>query len=307
MLWSDVSDGALAVPRPTTDFWTEQNIEAVTTGSCHWEELSPIGLSRARDDLVSMPAELSYRRPFNWANAWAERAKSHGHLAQGIGVPGRPFRDAFRDLSREAVSLEHLDIADLRLWLEERVDGGEDRVAFMGLSFATGLLRSFGVLLVVAFQIYAMLHLAEISKRMAQSAPGDPAAFRPWIMLYSGLPARLASLGVISAAPVAASVVMVRLAEDGWFNSIEDGASLLGCGICALLFTATVVYCTRIRADAQRHRDAARGKMQTSKPSHGPSGTSPPGSPRPTASVATSEVAARDHGDRSASSGSTSA
>lgn len=241
--------------------WDEQ--EAVVSSSCLGAtasdaEGSPsrlLSASLATQRLV-MPADFSFRR-FDWPQAWLRRAIAPDSVASAHNVRSRPFASAFRDLAREATGLEGLEVDELRRWLQSRIDAGEQRIAVVGVSFASGLLRLFGVLLIVAVQSYAALHLSEVAKRMARSPAGDPGAFIPWILLYSGSAARVASLGVIGAPLVAAILVVSRLVEDGWVNSIEDATGLSGLCLCGVLVARSAVYATRICREAERHRAAS--------------------------------------------------
>ena len=229
--------------------WRERSVFRLAAGECRGAEVN------SRNAVVVMPAEWSFEE-FDWTDAWIERAIAANHLAPTTYVESRPFGEAFRDLKREAMGLESLDVDRLRRWLERRTNEERESVAVMGVSFSSSHLRLFGVLLIVLFQGFATLHLAAAAVRIAQGPKEDPGAFKPWILLYSGAAARTAG-GVLVAAPTLAALgVVVSFASDGQLWSRVGAIAMCGVAVSGELTRRGLLVAGDIRKKAQTHRAA---------------------------------------------------
>ena len=245
-------------PDEILDLWAKENVAALTSGKCHNES----NKGGSWEGIVTIPVRLKYEEFFDWPLRWVRRAIESKHLAEGTSVNSRSFSDAFPDLHREAKGLERLDLNSLSEWLRTRIDS-EGQIAVMGVSFPQDVLRLFGVVLMLAFQAYTTLHLSEVVTRMKLSAPGDPGAFKPWIMLYEGVGARCAAVGSIFAPPVAALVLVVRLAEGGlWVFSVPLWSSIIGLVLSVVLSISSLTRVGELRSKAREHRRSYEQALQ---------------------------------------------
>ena len=210
---------------------------------------------------VVFPVKLRMER-FDWTAAWLDRAIDQGHLSKEVRPKlssklRLPFAQAFADLHREAEGLESIELDALHDWLRGRLDREGKNIEVAGIGMPRSLLRSLGLFLILVLQGYAALHLSEAAFRMKSSAEGDPGAFQAWIVLYDGLPALCAALGIVLAPTAAALTVMWVLHEGGGFWTpyvLASGAALV---VSLMLATYSARNVVRLRTEAQRHRESA--------------------------------------------------
>ena len=208
----------------------------------------------ARNNQPTHRSFASSSQEFDWANAWVEQAVLSGRLPRGTSTDSRRFDLAFADLNNEAEGLGSLEFDELRDWLQLRIDTHSQGVAVLGISIPPNLVRLLGVILIVAVQSYAVVHLAEASTRMILSSRGDLGVFIPWVMLYSSTESRLESYGLLASVPISSVILVVRMAEYTPFSSPLVWTSFSGLLISVALFAYSVARVKKLRGRAIIHR-----------------------------------------------------
>ena len=245
-------------PEDVLTKWDTGEFEALTSARCFGKRNG-----EAVQYLVTMPAALRYES-FDWLHAWGRRAIETGYLEK-IDVPtSQSFAVAFPDLYRESKDMESLDIEELEGLLMSRSSSRSDQsVSFFGVSIPAGLLRTVGILLIFVLQTHSILHLVETVTRMSDSVPGDPGAFKPWIMLYQGPFALFVSICILFAPSLVAIVVVLHLVEGEFSSSVSVVTSVVG---MILSWTVTVfglVNVRKLRREAKKHRQASTAQNPT--------------------------------------------
>lgn len=157
-------------------------------------------------------------------------------ITDGIRLTGA-YEDAFGDLQFYARGLESLELSAVIAYLRERYRDDNKKIQILGLEIPLSTLSQWGLVILLGCQGYLALHLL----RGRQFWESSSTQF-PWVGLYPGLPARLASVVSVSALPASAALLLCWQGWDGtpsWFWR----ASLL---IATLASLSLVVVTTRL-------------------------------------------------------------
>jgi hypothetical protein len=98
------------------------------------------------------------------------------------------FDTIFADLRSAATGMESLDLTSLGGELAQEAKKGSDPIEAFGIKLPAEQVSVWGVILVLAGQIYLYLHLRELGGRMR---PTDPGWDVPWIGVYKSRMARV--------------------------------------------------------------------------------------------------------------------
>ena len=149
------------------------------------------------------------------------------------------FSATFPELEAATKHLRTVDIRRLRRHLQSEADKSRPHFQVLGISIPSAEFSRWGALLLIATQIYFLLHLRN-SKLLFTAGSSVP-----WIGLYEDLWSKLALVGTITALPVA---VCIRLSLPG-----TDSASWIWFAFLSLLSALfagfTVVELKRLRKD----------------------------------------------------------
>lgn len=119
---------------------------------------------------------------------------------------GRRFKDAFRQLASLDESLENLDLETSERILYGEAKRSGDAFEAAGLKIPADVAVRCGVLLVLAVQLYMLIHLREFGTRPEREAGFDVA----WIGVYTSGPARIMMLISLLILP-ACTVVLLSI------------------------------------------------------------------------------------------------
>ena len=234
------------------DNWKQHDVEALTAGFCETQ----LDNEESIYSRVLMPVTLNYHRSFDWVGAWFSQAKLTNNLNLDVIADSRPFDKAFAVLNQETAGLRRLPLRDLKNWLQLRYDRERENINILGITIPPSLLRLAGVILIVIVQVYVTLHLAEVTARISRSEAGDPGAFKPWILLYSGVVSKITTGCVISTPSLAALVVVSRLSTDELKTSLLGLTSFFGLIVSVCLSIFALKCARQLRRSAQIHLQA---------------------------------------------------
>lgn len=227
--------------------WAEREIEAFTQTNCFVPgESEFVGVLRA-------PATYSFRS-VDWIGSWVAEAQRLGFLSDDVVVFREPFSEAFSDVASEASGLNSASFIDLRNWLLERVDAESQAVEVFGVQFPSALLRVTGVLLILITQLYAFIHVRELSLRLARSRQGDPGAFQPWVALYDANPAIRVSQAMQIAPAVASGIACAVLLQSQTDVSWPTLLAFLGLTTSIFVTGLSLRALRSLREAAKTHR-----------------------------------------------------
>jgi hypothetical protein len=116
------------------------------------------------------------------------------------------FDQCFPDLSRAAVAFQSLPLDSLKQHLLEQLDKGEEVFEAFGLKVKGPQLTFWGVVVVLAVQIYLFLHFRELRTKIE---PGDSGWDVPWIGVYKSRFSRLVFFSTIFLMPLLAVGMLV--------------------------------------------------------------------------------------------------
>jgi hypothetical protein len=154
---------------------------------------------------------------------YAVSANLPGWLAKpyDLSMAGRTFEEQFSVLHRVTKD----DYQELELRKVERILGAElqrsgDRVEFLGLKFPERLISAWGLVIIVAIQLYFYLHLHTFRSRLT---PKDPGLDLAWIGLYPDHFARVISLVSVSVLPLGVTSYLAYLViQSYWSQRVLD-------------------------------------------------------------------------------------
>jgi len=127
-----------------------------------------------------------------------------------IGMRAKPstFEDAFPDLSREATDLEQLELPRLKSHLRRRALRIDEPISVFGVQIPRGFLLTFGPVLIVALQLFFVLHFRRL--RLSPPTRYTDASWRvAWAGLYALDGDRLALVVFMASAFLAPSAVVI--------------------------------------------------------------------------------------------------
>lgn len=156
------------------------------------------------------------------------------------------FKSTFTELAEFSEDLKSVGLATVERILRAQQSRASDAFEAFGIKMSAEIVTRFGILLVVAVQLYFAMHLSELSVRLKSSDPGWDV---PWIGVYENGLARAVYFLTLFLLPVGASVALgVRGLEEFGYDRGSWVALVLG--ISANLSLASLIWRRSPRARA---------------------------------------------------------
>ena len=166
------------------------SLARLSTGSVGGLSSPTVNLNRTRLRLQNL---VFYR-----ANACSDRK-----VMQLAGL----YEEVFRNLRKEQTrGFSSLSIEDTQTWLQERKISRRGNVQFLGLELPREMAIALGSIAIVILQFYTYIHLKETRRRMRKLSIESPPTNEPWIVLYEGTIAWIASIGIVVAPAAGAAI-----------------------------------------------------------------------------------------------------
>lgn len=258
------SERSLLHPKPIPNEWLQADVRGVVKASCRGQTVGKsFPLYR-----VFIPAEWRTVE-FSGTRIWQQRALEGGFLPSGMYGSALKFNDAFPFLHRQAKGLESLNLNDLQTWLMNRLNEGGENIQIIGLSIPHNPLRNIGVILIVVFQLYAMLHMSQAAQRLSAAGRGDSGAFVPWIILYRSWLSCIVSHGLVAAPTIVVVVVLVVLFLNQQAISVWGAITALNFVFSVGLAWNSTKLCIELRNQSYRHSRLSENAHVEKNPSNG--------------------------------------
>ena len=257
-------EGWLVYPKPIPIEWLEADVRGVVKASCRGPTVAD---SSPLYD-ASIPAEWRTVE-FSGTRIWQQRALEGGFLSSGMYASALIFNDAFPFLHRQAKGLESLNLNDLQTWLTNRLNEGGENIQIIGLSIPHNPLRNIGVILIVVFQLYAMLHMSQAAQRLSAAGRGDSGAFVPWIILYRSRLSCIVSHGLVAVPTIVVVVVLVVLFLNRQAISVWGTITALTFVLSVGLAWNSTKLCIELRNQSYRHSPPIENAHVEKDPSNG--------------------------------------
>ncbi|MEM8561509.1 MAG: hypothetical protein AAGF57_04705 [Pseudomonadota bacterium] len=133
-------------------------------------------------------------------------------------APLGSFAQSFPQLAAYASNLKALNVDDLRTVLQNEIERSGDKVEVLGISFPPEAIRTWGILVLLASQMYLLMHLSEFRKRAATAHLPQVA----WIALYDGWGPKLSFILTAGILPVGAVMILaLSLTTDGTYSTVS--------------------------------------------------------------------------------------
>jgi hypothetical protein len=131
-----------------------------------------------------------------------------------LSMAGRTFEEQFSALHRVTKDYQELELRKVERILGAELQRSGDRVEFLGLKFPERLISTWGLVIIVAIQLYFYLHLRTFLSRLT---PRDLGLDLAWIGLYPDSFARVTSLFSVSVLPLGViSYLTYKVIQSGW-------------------------------------------------------------------------------------------
>jgi hypothetical protein len=131
--------------------------------------------------LVLLPVEQLGRVPVDFQKGLIEHAQ-----AKGLAVNWRTgqFKESFRDLDQLTQNYQDISFTNIEKILESEAARSGERLEVLGIKLPVDALRTWGVVIVLAIQLYFFLHIREFGKRLSIDNEAWGVA---WVALYPGI------------------------------------------------------------------------------------------------------------------------
>jgi len=147
-----------------------------------------------------------------------------------LQAAGTGFEKDFAALSKVTTHYGSLPLNQAMLILEAELQRSGERVQLIGLNLPLKMLSLTAVFIIVAIQLYLLLHLRQfqLSNKEAEIA---------WVGLYDNIIARLITLATAVVLPVCTVIYVVMLARFSWLNLVAViGSALVAALSCPWLW-----------------------------------------------------------------------
>ena len=153
---------------------------------------------------------------------------------QGVRLSGA-YEDAFGDLQYYTKGLESLETNAVVNYLRERYRNDDKKIQVLGIEVPQSAISQWGLLILIACQVYLYLHLAQSKTLWKETVPSFP-----WIALYPGFAARVISTLSISVLPASAALLLTFQGWEGTTNNVLKGLILFATIVSVLIVGLTI-------------------------------------------------------------------
>jgi hypothetical protein len=115
------------------------------------------------------------------------------------------FVESFPELDEVSAGISNQGLDTVEHVLKNRPNESAESFEAFGIKVPSAVVMRFGILLVIAVQVYFLTHLVELSKRLSPTDPGWEVA---WVGVYDHVVARLVYFCTIAVLPVLSIVVL---------------------------------------------------------------------------------------------------
>ncbi|MEM1398225.1 MAG: hypothetical protein AAGF58_00015 [Pseudomonadota bacterium] len=150
--------------------------------------------------ILHVPAHVD-RHPFVWSKAWIRNAMKAGFIDEVSGSIKGQFEQAFPNLSSALVGFDSIRIEDLSNLINRLQSELGQAVSVMGISLPASEIQNYGVLIILALQLYTLIHFYEFCSRLNQNRKKEiineevlKVLEEPWIFFYLSIGALLTSI-----------------------------------------------------------------------------------------------------------------
>lgn len=115
------------------------------------------------------------------------------------------FAESFPELDEVSAGISNQGLDTVEHVLKNRPNESAESFEAFGIKVPSAVVMRFGILLVIAVQVYFLTHLVELSKRLSPTDPGWEVA---WVGVYDHVLARLVYFFTIAVLPVLSIAVL---------------------------------------------------------------------------------------------------
>ncbi len=202
----------------------------------NWRDSTRASMTRDIGSVL-LPVEQLGRVPVDLQKGFIEHAQ-----VKGLAVKWRTgqFKESFRDLDELTQNYQEISFAKIEKILEGEAARSGERLEILGIKLPVNALRSWGVVIVLAIQLYFFLHIREFKNRLSVDNEAWGVA---WVALYPGILEGLVFLLSALFLPIALVGIF------GWecLKSAMEPHARISCFSfypIALIFTALIAYLT---------------------------------------------------------------